>query len=68
MTIDISFNGKRLTTQAPTLATLLHERGYRADAAMACAVNGLFVPRAQWAQQGLRAHDRIDVVAPVTGG
>jgi sulfur carrier protein len=35
---------------------------------MACAINRQFVPRAQWASCSLQPGDRIDVIAPVTGG
>ena len=34
----------------------------------ACAVNGGFVARAQWAAQRLSDGDCIDIVAPVVGG
>jgi sulfur carrier protein len=66
--VPVSFNGELLIVEAATLDALLRQRGYALDAAMACAVNGSFVPRAQWAEQALRPNDRIDVVAPVTGG
>jgi sulfur carrier protein len=35
---------------------------------MACAVNNMFVPRAQWAGRELHDGDRVDVVTPITGG
>jgi sulfur carrier protein len=34
----------------------------------ASAVNLQFVPRTQYAQTPLRHDDRIDIIAPVTGG
>ena len=64
----IFINGAQLQTQSPTLQALLLERGFALDAAMACAVNNTFVPRVQWPQQTLQNGDRIDVVAPITGG
>lgn len=67
-TLDISFNGERLQTQATTLQTLLLERGYALQNAFACAVNSGFVPRPQWPQRMLQNGDRIDVVTPITGG
>jgi len=67
-TIEVSMNGRPLQTPAATLAELLRQQGYAADAAMACAVNREFVPRAQWAAHALDDGDRIDVVAPITGG
>ena len=67
-TLNISFNGERLQTQATTLQTLLLERGYVLQNAFACAVNSGFVPRPQWPERMLQNGDRIDVVTPITGG
>ena len=67
-TLDISFNGERLQTQATTLQTLLLERGYALQNAFACAVNNGFVPRPQWPERMLQNGDCIDVVTPITGG
>ena len=65
----LSVNGERVASGAPTLAALLAERGFDGGAGgFACAVNGLFVPRASWSAQALADGDCIDVVAPVTGG
>jgi sulfur carrier protein len=66
--ISVSMNGQDLQTPAATLAELLQRQGYALDAAMACAINRQFVPRAQWPSQALAGGDRIDVIAPVTGG
>lgn len=66
--ITLSFNGEPLATQAATLHDLLVERGFDLKAAFACAVDTLFVPRAQWPQQALRDGQRVDVIAPITGG
>ncbi len=67
-TLDISFNGERLQTQATNLQALLLERGYALKNAFACAVNSGFVPRPQWPERILQNGDRIDVVTPITGG
>jgi len=67
-TIEVSMNGRPLRTPAATLAELLRHQGYAADAAVACAVNHEFVPRAQWPAHELDDGDRIDVVSPITGG
>ena len=65
----LSVNGEQVASAAPTLAVLLAERGFDASAGgFACAINGGFVPRARWSAQALADGDRIDVVAPVTGG
>lgn len=34
----------------------------------AAAINLQFIPKANYAQQQLQANDRIDIIAPVTGG
>ena len=68
-TLALSVNGQRVDSAAATLAALLAERGFDGGVGgCACAVNGLFVPRANWAAQALADGDCIDVVAPVTGG
>jgi len=67
-TIEVSMNGRPLQTPAATLAELLRQQGCAADAAVACAVNREFVPRAQWQACLLNNGDRVDVVAPITGG
>lgn len=65
----VSVNGEPVRSDAPTLGVLLAEQGLdAAHASFACAVNGLFVPRACWPTQTLAAGDNIDIVAPVVGG
>jgi len=68
ITFEISLNGERLATQAPTLQALLQARGYPLQRAMACAINRAFVPRSEWPERALKNGDRIDVVTPITGG
>ena len=65
---DISLNGKRIATAAPTLQALLLAQGYELQAAFACAINNTFVPRPQWPERLLQNGDRIDIVTPITGG
>jgi sulfur carrier protein len=67
-TRPLSLNGQPLDTPSADLQTLLLERGYDLQSAFACAVNGRFVPRAQWPLHPLSEGDRVDVIAPVTGG
>lgn len=67
-TLEISLNGERIQTEAPTLQALLLARGYALQGAMACAINSTFVPRPQWPARALQPGDRIDVVTPITGG
>ena len=66
--IDISMNGESLNTESATLQALLVGRGYKLEAAFACAINNTFVPRHQWPERLLCSGDRIDVVTPITGG
>ena len=68
MTFEISLNGERLQTQAPTLQALLLARGYELQGAFACAINRAFVPRPQWPERSLQNGDRIDVITPIQGG
>jgi sulfur carrier protein len=68
MSVRVSLNGQLRDVAASTLEGLLLETGHALAAAMACAVNGDFVPRARWSACLLHDGDRIDVIAPVTGG
>jgi sulfur carrier protein len=68
MTIDVSMNGERIAVEASTLQALLLARGYKLEAAFACAINNTFVPRQQWSDRALKNDDRIDIVTPITGG
>ena len=66
--LEISLNGERIETEAPTLHALLLARGYDLKTAFACAINNAFVPRLQWPERALQNGDRIDIVTPITGG
>lgn len=66
--VDISLNGKAVTTDAATLQALLLAQGYQLETAFACAINNGFVPRTQWPARMLQANDRIDVITPIAGG
>jgi sulfur carrier protein len=68
MSCLLSLNGRRVESDAATLADLLANEGYDPAGAFACAVNRQFVPRAAWAERPLADGDQVDVVAPVTGG
>jgi sulfur carrier protein len=67
-TFEISLNGERIQTQAATLQALLLAHGFELQKPIACAINNAFVPRLQWPERTLQNGDRIDVVAPITGG
>ena len=66
--LDIYVNGQAMQTQAAHLQGLLLERGHALNGAFACAINNSFVPRVEWPQRPLQAGDRVDVIAPITGG
>jgi sulfur carrier protein len=64
---SILLNGERLETGARTLAELVAGQGF-AEASVATAVNGAFVPREARAATLLAAGDRVEIVAPRQGG
>jgi sulfur carrier protein len=66
--IEIHINGKQYQTSATHLQELLLERGLSLSSAFACAINNTFVPRPEWPQRALSTGDRVDVIAPITGG
>ena len=66
--INISINGERTSIEATTLQALLLARGYKLEAAFACAINNTFVPRPHWPERMLLNDDKIDIVTPITGG
>lgn len=65
--MHVKVNGETIETEQADLAGLLRELGYRGET-FAVAINGDFVPRAQYAQTPLGEGDSLDVVAPVVGG
>lgn len=66
--LPIHVNGQPVQTHAAHLQALLQERGHALNSAIACAINNTFVPRGEWPQRVLLAGDRVDVIAPITGG
>ncbi|WP_304617393.1 sulfur carrier protein ThiS [Paracoccus sp. (in: a-proteobacteria)] len=63
----IEVNGTPRDIAAATLADALAELGW-AEARVATALNGDFVPAAARAAQALREGDRLEVLAPMQGG
>lgn len=63
----IEVNGEKRETRAGSLAEAVAELGL-AEAAVATALNGDFVPRGARAGARLSEGDRIEIVAPMTGG
>ena len=68
MSLQITVNGEPRTLQeAATLADLVAALG-QAPQALATAVNGEFVPRANRASVQLREGDAVFTFQPITGG
>lgn len=64
----IQLNGVRIETQETNLVKILLEQGYPQEAALATAVNGQFVAKANRERLTIVAGDEIEVVAPMQGG
>lgn len=65
----IRVNGQAEPLEAASLATLLAARGIGPDIpAIAVALNGRVVRRAEWADTPLAAGDELDIVRPFQGG
>ena len=65
--MQVTLNGETAESSAETLAALLSELDL-ADAVVATALNGDFVPARRRAQTPIRPGDRVEVVAPMQGG
>ncbi len=65
--IELVVNGEPLTTRAGTLDALLIELNRDGDL-LATAVNGAFIPRGSRDVTVLQQGDKIELVAPMSGG
>jgi sulfur carrier protein len=65
--MKILVNGAWRNTGAADLATVLLELGY-ADAVVATAINGEFVPAGSRTDARLAEGDRLEILAPMQGG
>ena len=65
--VRLVVNGKPVEVSARTLADALVELEF-VDVVVATALNGVFVPVRQRAQQAIGAGDRIEIIAPMQGG
>ena len=65
--IELVVNGRKIGSEARTLAALIEERGLAA-AKVATAVNGQFVPEARRATTALDRGDRVEIVSARQGG
>ncbi|EAU43595.1 sulfur carrier protein ThiS [Salipiger bermudensis] len=63
----IDLNGASIETRARTLQDLIEEHGF-ADAAVATAVNGSFIPRTARGTATLSEGARVEVLSPMQGG
>jgi sulfur carrier protein len=65
----IQVNGQAEPLDAASVAKLLAARGIGPDTpAVAVALNGAVVRRAQWAETSLKAGDALEIVRPFQGG
>jgi sulfur carrier protein len=67
VSIELVVNGRKSASRAQTLAELIAEQGL-ADAKVATAVNGQFVPETRRATTALGGGDRIEIVSARQGG
>jgi sulfur carrier protein len=65
--LNIQVNGEWREVRAADLAAALAELGF-ADAVIATAVNGEFVPAGARAAAALSEGDRLEVLSPMQGG
>jgi sulfur carrier protein len=65
--LQILLNGEALATDAKTLGELCATLGF-AEAKIATAVNGSFVPAASRGAMRLAEADEVEIVAPRQGG
>jgi sulfur carrier protein len=66
-TLTVAVNGVSAAVTSATLAELVVSLGY-VPASVATAVNGEFVPRARRHSFSLGDGDRVEIVAPRSGG
>jgi sulfur carrier protein len=66
--LRIYVNGKAQEAEARTLAELCAALGYGADARIATALNGDFVPAGRRAETPLGDGDHVEIVSPRQGG
>ncbi len=65
--IELVVNGRKAESAARTLAGLIEEQGL-AEAKVATALNGEFVPGARRATTTLSGGDRVEIVSARQGG
>ncbi|WP_127075968.1 sulfur carrier protein ThiS [Rhodomicrobium lacus] len=65
--MKITVNGEALATDAATLDSLCRELGF-ADAKIATALNGAFVPKTERATAALADGDAVEILSPRQGG
>ena len=65
--LRVSLNGEPRITEARTLEELVVEAGF-AEAKIATAINGVFVPQSARAERVIAEGDRVEIVSPRQGG
>jgi sulfur carrier protein len=67
--LTLTFNGTSITSQAATVAVLLHEQGIDLTRkGIAVARNAHILPRSAWEATAIAEGDTIDVVHAIAGG
>ncbi len=65
--MELTLNGKRIETDAPTLEALLISLGYTGNH-FAVAVNQNCVPRSRFSEVRVQPKDEIEILGPQQGG
>jgi sulfur carrier protein len=69
MTVAVTLNGETTELQAQSVSDALQQCDIAPDAkGIAVAVNGVVVPRMQWAEKALAANDSVEIVKVFAGG
>jgi len=65
--MNIQLNGEEVTVNSSNLSDILVDLGF-ADAVIATAVNGDFIPKTMRADTVISNGDKLEVLAPMQGG
>ena len=64
----IRVNGRRRPLRTRSVEGLIRELGHEERRGIAVAVNGVVVPRTDWATHELETDDDVEIVGAVQGG
>ncbi len=68
MTLSIQLNGATVPHEAPLTITDLLKKLSLVSEALAVAINGEIIPRAEHASRQIRADDQVELIRPTGGG